>query len=76
MKTYKKLAFWVPVLLHGLYDFCLQMNSTVFTVIFTVFVVVMDVFVIVKVRKWSKGDKTFAADIAESYDGSDPFDLN
>lgn len=52
------------------------MNSTVFTVIFTVFVVVMDVFVIVKVRKWSKGDKTFAADIAESYDGSDPFDLN
>ncbi|MDD7570386.1 MAG: PrsW family glutamic-type intramembrane protease [Faecalibacterium sp.] len=73
---YKKLAFWVPVLLHGLYDFCLQMNSTVFTVIFTVFVVVMDVFVIVKVRKWSKDDKTFAADIAESYDGSDPFDLN
>jgi len=52
------------------------MNSTVFTVIFTVFVVVMDVFVIVKVRKWSKDDKTFAADIADSYDVSDPFDLN
>lgn len=71
----KRLAFWVPVLLHGLYDFCLQMNSTLFSIAFAVFVIVTDVYVIVKIKKWSKSDKPFVADLIAS-DCSDPFDLD
>ncbi len=73
----RRLSLWVPVLLHGLYDFCLQMNSTLFTVIFAVFVVCTDVYVIVKIRKWSKEDRSFMADVEKAYaDAEDPFVLD
>ena len=49
-------ALWVPVLLHGMYDFCLSTGYDAFLVVFIVFVVVMSVLAIRKVRNMSKND--------------------
>ena len=51
------LAFWVPVLLHGFYDFCLMSGSTLLTIAFWGFVVVTDVLAIRVVRWQSRNDR-------------------
>lgn len=49
-------AFFVPVLLHGFYDFCLSTDNGFFILIFFVFEIVLTIFVIRKFRRISKAD--------------------
>ena len=56
-KTYLRRAFWVPVLTHGFYDFCLFAGYDIFIVVFLVFVVVSTVIAIKKIREASRGDR-------------------
>ena len=49
-------ALWIPVLLHGSYDFCLSTDSLGFLVIFLIFEVIVSIFAIRKVIKLSKED--------------------
>ena len=51
------LAFFVPVLLHGFYDFCLMSNSDLFAGLFVMFVVAMDILAIRVVRWQSRNDR-------------------
>ena len=49
-----KQAFFIPVLIHGFYDFCLSTEYDIFILIFLVFEVVITVLAIKKFRKLSK----------------------
>ena len=51
------LAFWVPVLLHGFYDFCLMSGDTLLAGFFWIFVVAMDVLAVRVVRWQAKNDR-------------------
>ena len=55
-RSYLRKALWIPVLLHGTYDFCLSSGYDAFLVVFIVFVVIMSVLAIRKVRNMSKND--------------------
>lgn len=49
-------ALWVPTLLHGFYDFCLDTESGLFTVIFLVFDAALTVFAIRRIKASSRAD--------------------
>ena len=49
-----RLAFFVPVLLHGFYDFCLSTGYGVFILIFLVFEIVITIVAIKKFRQLSR----------------------
>ncbi len=51
------LAFWVPVLLHGSYDFCLMSGEDLFMGLFWLLVLAMDVMAVVLVRRQSRYDR-------------------
>ncbi len=53
-KKYFRQAFWVPVLIHGFYDFCLSTENWIFILIFLVFEVVITIFAIKKFLHLSK----------------------
>lgn len=49
-----RLAFWVPVLIHGFYDFCLSTEYGIFILIFLIFEAVLTFFAVRKFLKLSK----------------------
>ena len=49
-------ALWIPVLLHGFYDFAASSGSEIMTIVFFAFVVALDVVAIRRVREYSKSD--------------------
>ena len=53
------MSMFVPILLHGFYDYCASAESEVFLLIFFVFIIALDVFAIRTVRKMSKLDMPF-----------------
>ncbi|MCR5324151.1 MAG: PrsW family intramembrane metalloprotease [Lachnospiraceae bacterium] len=50
-------ALWIPVLLHGTYDFCLSSGYDILIVVFFIFEVVLSVVAFKKLRKLSKEDR-------------------
>lgn len=58
-------TLWVPVLIHGFYDFCLSMESGLFIAIFFVFEIIITISAFRKVKKLSKNDQPIESD--ESY---------
>ena len=56
-----RLALWVPVLLHGFYDFCLSAENDSLIFIFLAFAIVITVLAIRRVRKLSKEDQEIEA---------------
>lgn len=55
MKTYTYKAFWVPVMLHGLYDFCLSVNEYPILQFIMIFVFVgLELFMVIKAIKFVK----------------------
>lgn len=49
-----RLAFWVPVLIHGFYDFCLSTEYGIFILVFLIFEAVLTFFAVRKFLKLSK----------------------
>ena len=47
-------AFWVPVLIHGFYDFCLSTEYDIFILIFFIFEIVITVMAVRKFMRLSK----------------------
>jgi len=56
MDKYQRLAFMVPVLIHGFYDFCLSVESLAATLTFFVFIVALDIYTIKKIKVYSSED--------------------
>ena len=55
-RLYRRLAFVLPVLVHGFYDFVATMESDVSALIFLVFIVLMFFLAFLIVRRTSRGD--------------------
>lgn len=56
MKRNKKKALWVPVLIHGFYDFCLSVDSWMAGICFVTFIVALDVYAIKHIKKYANED--------------------
>ena len=55
-RSYLKKALWIPVILHGFYDFCLSTEYVILTMFIIVFSIVLTVIAIKKVKKLSGSD--------------------
>lgn len=72
MRSNLKKALWVPVLLHGFYDFCLGLENEVFTLVFLAFDVVLTVVAIKRLRTSARAD---SAIYPEDEGGQPPINL-
>lgn len=57
------LALVVPILVHGFYDFCLDMGSGLATMVFYAFLLGLYVFCFSRVRRFSRADQRDAATV-------------
>ena len=55
----KALSLWIPVILHGFYDFCLSMDSVLLTITFFIFVITVDTIAIIRVIHSERQDEPF-----------------
>ena len=55
-KKLRKKALWMPVLMHGFFDFCLSVDSWVAIVVFFIYIIAVDIVVIKKIKKYSRED--------------------
>lgn len=51
------MSILMPTVLHGIYDYCLTVDSDIFILIFFVFVIILDIVAIKKVKNISKNNK-------------------
>ncbi len=56
-KRFMRKAFWIPVLLHGFFDFCLTSQKIVALIVFVIFVICLDVFALKLVKRASRDDR-------------------
>lgn len=59
---YKILSLVIPVITHGIYDFCLFWGGYLFIAIFAIFVIVLYIICIKKVKQYSDNDLKFKYD--------------
>ena len=57
MRKYKFLSLFVPMMLHGIYDFCLFSGNIGFILIFFIFIILLYVKSFSKVKKMSRENK-------------------
>lgn len=62
-KKLLKKSLWVPVLLHGFFDFCLMSDSTFLILAFLVFIGVLYVLTYKNLKKYSAGDMAIYDDV-------------
>ena len=55
-KRYLTKALWIPVILHGFYDFCLSTQYDILILFIVVFELILSIVAIKKVRKLSRTD--------------------
>ena len=53
------LSVLVPVIAHGIYDFCAFYGSPLFVAFFFIFIILVDIYCIVKVREISSNSVRF-----------------
>jgi len=56
-KKNKLKALWIPVAIHGIYDFMCSQGEVVFTLIFFVGLIALEIYTFKKVRKYAKADE-------------------
>ena len=49
-------ALWMPVFMHGFFDFCLSVDSWIALIVFFVYIIVVDIVIIKKIKKYSRED--------------------
>lgn len=57
------LSIFVPVFLHGIFDFCLMVNNVLALLFYLVFIVLLYVFAFKKVKQFSKVHRSFKNEI-------------
>ena len=55
-KKYMFLSLFVPILIHGFYDFCASQQSGILTVIFWIFVIILDIIAYRSIKRYSRED--------------------
>ena len=49
-------ALWMPVFMHGFFDFCLSVDSWIALIVFFIYIIVVDIVIIKKIKKYSRED--------------------
>ena len=49
-------ALWMPVFMHGFFDFCLSVDSWIALIVFFVYIIAVDIVIIKKIKKYSRED--------------------
>jgi len=52
----RRRAVWVPVLIHGFYDFCLELRSGAMTAVFLGFILLLDALAVSRIRRTQRND--------------------
>ncbi len=55
---YRRMSLWIPVLIHGFYDYVATEENFLFTIIFLAYVITLDIFAFRAVRRYAKADKS------------------
>ncbi len=55
-KKMLRKALWVPVLLHGFYDFAASSSNGFWTLLFIIYVIVLEVIAVKRIRRYSADD--------------------
>ena len=58
-KKYYFLSLVIPILLHGIYDFCVYSDNKILFALFSVFIVLLYVYSYEKIKSFSKSNKEF-----------------
>ena len=64
-KAFRRKALWVPVLMHGFYDFSLSIDAWWMIAIFFIYIIATDIVIIRKIRKYSREDAPLDSDLEE-----------
>ena len=56
-KHFQRMSILVPMVLHGIYDFCATSGSNLLVLVFFVFIILMDIFAYLSVRSISRNDR-------------------
>lgn len=64
-KAFRRKALWVPVLMHGFYDFSLSIDAWWMVAVFFVYIIATDIVIILKIRKYSREDAPLDPDREE-----------
>jgi len=57
MKINQFKALWIPLAIHGFYDYCLCVETPVMVAVFFAFIIVLDIVALKQIKKFSKEDK-------------------
>ena len=56
-KSLLKKSLFIPVMLHGFYDFTASQNEPVMTIVFYIFIIIMDVVAVKRINRYSREDR-------------------
>lgn len=56
-RQYQFLSLFMPIMLHGFYDFCATLNYSLMTVVFLVYIVILDIFAYRSIKRFAKEDE-------------------
>jgi hypothetical protein len=73
---YQFLSIFMPVLLHGLYDFCATPEYAPMTIVFLVYIVILDIFAIRSIKRFAREDEHIPGTAEEGdpgYGNGDPY---
>lgn len=56
VKSNLRKAIFMPMLMHGFFDFCLSVDSVIMMILFFVYIIIVDIVIIKKSKYYSKND--------------------
>lgn len=56
-RMYQFLSIFMPLLLHGFYDFCATFGDQLMTVVFLVYIIILDIFAVKNIRRFARTDE-------------------
>ncbi|MCR5421686.1 MAG: PrsW family intramembrane metalloprotease [Lachnospiraceae bacterium] len=72
LKSFLKKSLWIPVLLHGFYDYCLMSDSDFLILAFLIFIIVLFALTLKNIKKFSMRDTSIYDEYTDvSYEESE-----
>ena len=76
-RRYMFLSMFMPVMLHGFYDFCATLDYALMTIVFLVYIVILDIFAFRSIKRFAREDEHIpgtAEDGDFGYGTGDPYE--
>lgn len=74
-RQYQFLSIFMPIMLHGFYDFCATLEYDLMTIVFLVYIVILDIFAFKSIRRFAREDEHIpgTAEEGDAGYGADPY---